>query len=66
MKLIKNRWWRMAIFGFIGAIAGYAYYYYIGCRTGTCAITSNPYISTGYGAMVALLLSWSGKKEKAK
>ena len=26
----------------IGAIGGYAYYHFIGCASGTCAITSKP------------------------
>jgi hypothetical protein len=46
----------------IGAIAGYAYYYYIGCASGTCPITSSPWISTAYGAVVgALAASWKKK-----
>ena len=36
----------------VGAIAGYAYYHFYGCASGTCAITSNPYISTVYGMMM--------------
>jgi hypothetical protein len=39
----------------IGAGAGFAYYYFIGCISGSCPITSNPYISTGYGAGVGLI-----------
>jgi hypothetical protein len=38
-----------------GAIAGFAYYYYIGCPNGSCPITSNPYISVGYGAVLGYL-----------
>jgi hypothetical protein len=40
----------------IGAAAGFIYYSQVGCVSGTCAITSNPYISTGYGAMMGGLL----------
>jgi phage shock protein E len=43
----------------LGALAGYAYYYFIGCTSGTCPITSNPWISTVYGAaMGGLLVPW--------
>ncbi len=28
-----------------------------GCRTGTCPITSNPYVSTIYGAVLGVLMS---------
>lgn len=40
----------------IGAIAGYVYYFYIGCASGTCAITSKPLNSTLYGAAMGGLL----------
>ncbi len=36
----------------VGAVGGYLYYRFIGCATGTCAITSNPYISTLYGGII--------------
>lgn len=48
----------------VGAILGYAYYYYIGCVSGSCPITSNPYISTFYGAALGGLLSFPSKKKK--
>ncbi len=41
----------------LGALAGFAYYRFVGCRTGACPITSNPYISTVYGAVLGFLLS---------
>ena len=40
----------------IGAIAGYLYYFYVGCASGTCAITSKPLNSTLYGAVMGGLL----------
>lgn len=36
----------------LGAIGGYAYYALVGCSTGSCPITSNPWISTGWGALI--------------
>jgi hypothetical protein len=45
-----------------GATLGYAYYTFIGCRTGACPITSNPLISTAYGALMGVLISGSLKK----
>lgn len=39
-----------------GAMAGYAYYYWIGCTTGSCPITSRPLNSTLYGALMGGLL----------
>ena len=41
----------------LGAAAGYAYYRFVGCRTGTCPITSNPWISTLYGAVMGSLFT---------
>ncbi|OGU57366.1 MAG: hypothetical protein A2V66_03175 [Ignavibacteria bacterium RBG_13_36_8] len=49
-----------------GALLGYAYYYFIGCNSGTCPITSNPYISTVYGAAAGFIIALPGKKENTK
>lgn len=54
-------WIKRGLFAGLGAGAGFAYYYFIGCASGTCPITSNPYISTAYGAVVGILL---GVKKK--
>jgi hypothetical protein len=43
-----------------GGVVGFLYYRFIGCRSGTCIISGNPYISTVYwavlGGIVANLL----------
>ena len=41
----------------LGFAAGYAYYYFIGCASGSCAITSNPVNSTLYGGLLGGLLT---------
>lgn len=46
-----------------GAILGFGYYYFVGCRTGTCPISGNPYISTLYGAVVGMVLSFQSNKK---
>lgn len=51
------------LFGALGAGAGFAYYTYIGCATGACPITSNPYITTAYGALVGVLLGEAAKPQ---
>jgi len=48
-------------------VLGFSYYYFIGCQSGTCPITSNPYISTAYGMLMGVVLGVGGKsasKEK--
>ena len=49
-------WQRRAIFGIVGAAGGFAYYYFIGCASGACPISSNPYISTAYGTLMGLFI----------
>lgn len=62
MKFIKNN--ILSIGGLIvGALGGYAYYYYVGCESGSCAITSKPLNSTLYGSLMGFLLFTSFKKE---
>ena len=40
----------------LGGFIGYLYYYFVGCYSGTCAITSNPVNSVIYGAALSGLL----------
>ncbi len=48
----------------VGAIGGYLYYHFVGCNSGTCAITSKPLNSTLYGALMGGLFFNIFKKEK--
>ena len=58
---------RLIIIGIIaGAIAGYLYYHFIGCNSGTCAITSKPVNSTLYGALMGAIFLNIFKKENKK
>ena len=64
---MKNKRYIKMLSGLVvGAILGYLYYYYIGCASGTCAITSNPYNSTAYGAMMGLVFMWPAKQKDEK
>jgi hypothetical protein len=40
----------------VGAISGYLYYRFVGCASGSCAITSKPVNSTLYGSLLGGLL----------
>ena len=48
----------------VGGIVGFAYYHFVGCASGTCPITSSPYISTIYGALMGYLLFDMFKKKE--
>ncbi len=55
ITLLKNNWLTLA--GILaGAVAGYLYWQFVGCVSGTCAITSSPVNSTLYGAVMGALL----------
>jgi uncharacterized membrane protein YedE/YeeE len=48
-----------------GGIAGFGWYYFVGCTTGTCPISSNPYISTGYGVLIAAIASLGNSRPRS-
>jgi hypothetical protein len=43
----------------IGATGGFAFYKFVGCKTGACPITRNPWFSTIYGAVIGALMMGS-------
>jgi hypothetical protein len=47
--------WRVAAV-LLGGAGGFAFYRFVGCKTGMCPITSNPWLSTIYGALLGALL----------
>jgi len=40
----------------VGGFAGFLYYHFVGCASGTCAITSNPYASIAFGGFFGYFL----------
>jgi hypothetical protein len=50
----------------IGSVCGFFYWKFIGCASGSCAITSSPINSSLYGAMMGALVGGMFKKEEKK
>jgi hypothetical protein len=50
---------RFLLGALIGGGLGFAYYKFIGCSTGACPLTSNPWIATIYGVVVGSLIASS-------
>ena len=67
LKFFKREWLWFAG-GAAGAVGGYLYWYFIGCNSGVCPITSSPVNSTLYGivmgGLVFNLFKRGGKEEK--
>ena len=59
--IIKNKLYFIGTF--IGALAGFLYWKYVGCLTGKCSITSSPINSTIYFALLGAVLFRAFKKE---
>lgn len=57
MKARMKKWLRPALFILGGGLVGLTYYTLAGCTTGSCAITSSPFTSAAYMALVGWLLS---------
>jgi hypothetical protein len=48
-------WAGRAVPVLIGGAGGFLYYKFVGCKTGACPLTGNPWISTLYGALIGWL-----------
>jgi outer membrane lipoprotein SlyB len=59
-----NAWLKRGLLALAGGAVGFAYYYFIGCTSGACPITSNPYISTAYGALIGGVIGMGAEKKK--
>ncbi len=42
-----------------GAVLGFALYRFVGCRSGACPITANPWTSMIYGMVIGLMIALS-------
>lgn len=63
MNISEVRKYKGSLIGIaVGAIAGWAYYYFIGCNSGSCVIASNWQVAVPYGAVMGLLFAGILKK----
>ena len=53
----SSYFWRPASGALVGGIAGFLYYYFVGCASGSCAITSNPISSVVFGGAMGLFIT---------
>lgn len=51
--------WKPFLSVVIGSILGFAYFWFVGCKSGACAITSNPLSSIITGGLLGFLLTGS-------
>ena len=65
--MTQNKWFnktflkKISLGVVLGGAVGFAYYYFIGCKSGTCAITSSPVNSTMYGVLLGVLWTFPTK-----
>ena len=67
--MTQNKWFnktflkKISLGVVLGGAVGFAYYYFIGCKSGTCAITSSPVNSTMYGVLLGVLWTFPTKRK---
>lgn len=66
MLKLLNKHKLYVIGAILGALAGYLYWHYVGCQSGTCAITSKPLNSTLYGSVMGMLFLGMFEKQKTE
>lgn len=58
LKAFLKSWgfWKSFISVLIGGTLGFLYYYFVGCDSGTCPITSSPYMSIIFGSLLGFFV----------
>jgi hypothetical protein len=68
--ITQNKWFsktflkKLSVGIILGGVIGFAYYFFIGCKSGTCAITSSYVNSTMYGALLGAFWTFPNKKKE--
>lgn len=66
VKSFFKRYWVVMVGIAVGALGGWLYWYFVGCESGSCAITASPVNSTLWGAVLGWLIfsAFASKKKK--
>jgi hypothetical protein len=56
-KLKRQFSWKHLIGLAVGLVGGYIYYRTVGCASGACPITSNPWLTLIWGGIIGYLLA---------
>ena len=64
MKNILMKYWKPLALTALGVAVGFAYWRFVGCKSGTCPITSNWHTSALMGGLFGFLISGTGKDNK--
>ena len=59
MKEFLRSWkfWRPVLGVLVGGLAGFLYYHFVGCSTGSCFITSHSYSTIIFGGLSGYLIT---------
>ncbi len=63
-KLLSNNFYRIILGALVGAGIGFLYWEFIGCNSGTCPLTSNPYKTVAIFTFMGALYAKKDKKQK--
>lgn len=66
LKQLFSTNWVYPLGALVGGLAGYLYWVYVGCETGTCPITASPTRTTLYWALMGALIFSLFKNKRTK
>ena len=66
LNAVQKNWLKFIAGVVAGAVLGYAYYHFIGCRSGTCPLTSNPWVTTLYGTLMGGILTFPSRAKRGR
>ncbi len=63
-KITNNNYYRILLGAIVGAGLGLLYWKFIGCNSGTCPLTSDPYKTVGIFTLMGGLYAKKDKQKK--